>query len=139
MCTSLEFLDSHRGEVLVELRVESGESSLSVVFQDAEVLVDAVGDCCSESWFADIHVSPGAFGSSLERVEWIELADPTPNDGRSRQEEDRAYGFRLVTQAGQVEVIFRNSSNGYYGGWVELSRVARSTSEWVRVVEDWSA
>jgi len=139
MCASLEFLESHQGEALVELRVEPGEHSLSVVLQDAEVLVDAVGDCCSESWFADIHVSPGAFGSPLERVEWIELEDPTPNDGRSRQDEDQAYGFRLVTQAGQVEVIFRNSSNGYYGGWVEPSRVARTTSGWVRVVEDWSA
>lgn len=38
------------------------------------------------------------------------------DDGRTRQKYDEAYGYKIFTDKGQADIIFRNSSNGYYGG-----------------------
>jgi hypothetical protein len=71
-------------------------------------------DCCSESWYADIVGVRTLLGEQVTGIERLDL--PMPLDGRSRQESDEAYGYRLKTQRGYTDIVFRNSSNGYYGG-----------------------
>ena len=78
--------------------------------------VDA--DCCSESWFADIVGVDSLLNEMVTNVEKVGMDGYNVNDGRGRQEFDQAYGFNLITQKGKTNIVFRNSSNGYYGGWL---------------------
>jgi hypothetical protein len=76
------------------------------------------GDYCSESWFADLVGVHNVIGREVISVETIPLPEwVNVEDGRTRQEYDEAYGLRISTDGGTCDVIYRNSSNGYYGGW----------------------
>lgn len=99
-------LDSNAQEVL------GFETDEGAIYYEAE------GDCCSESWFADIVNFPALDCATVSSVEALHLPQD-PKDGRSRQEYDVVYGYLIRTDRGAATVIFRNSSNGYYGGWLE--------------------
>jgi hypothetical protein len=100
----------------------------------------ATGDCCSESWFADVAGVDALIDREVTAVEEIPLPDwVNVDDGRGRQEEDKAYGYRITTTHGYCDVVFRNSSNGYYGGWMTITEEASSTEEGVEIREDWHA
>lgn len=47
------------------------------------------------------------------------------------------YGFKIVTTIGICDIIFRNSSNGYYGGWCFLSK--SKIKDGILITDDWSA
>lgn len=72
-------------------------------------------DCCSETWFADIVGLHNLLHQVVMGVSVLEVKLPE-DDKRTRQEYDEAYGYRLTTAKGDCDFIFRNSSNGYYGG-----------------------
>lgn len=107
---------------------------IAKIFIDEEDLVfidsdDAVygytvyGDCCSHSYFHDfIGVEKLLQNGPILEVHSIDLV---PSDEEASGHEClQAYGFSFVTEnpkfGEQTSVLsFRNSSNGYYGGWVE--------------------
>lgn len=97
------------------------------------------GDCCSETWFADIIGLNNLRNSTVTGIEIINM--PSVDDGRTRQEYDEIYAYKLMTKEGVCEIIFRNSSNGYYGGSVYLDK-DNETKEYNFVEiegDDWSA
>jgi hypothetical protein len=78
-----------------------------------------------------------AYGGEVTGVREVPL--DIPNDGRTRQEEDAAYGYEITTTKGVVSLAFRNSSNGYYGGWAEAIS-AKPNTEWHEITtNDWRA
>jgi hypothetical protein len=116
------------------LEVADGEQYLRFVGEDGRtVCYEAEGDCCSTTWFADI-LNPGfVVGHQVLSVEQLEMPEGDPEDGRTRQESDQLYGFRITTLAGACDVVFRNSSNGYYGGWLVLNASPPATLAWKEV------
>lgn len=84
-------------------------------------------DCCSETWFADIIGLHNLLGQTVTGVRVLQVEIPE-DDNRSRQDYDEAYGYRLTTAKGDCDFIFRNSSNGYYGGSLELVKPERLES-----------
>jgi hypothetical protein len=80
----------------------------------------AVGDCCSESWFADLINVPALLNGKVLSIEEIDMPEDG-DDGRTRQEHDEVYGYKINTDRGSGKVIFRCSSNGFYGGWIETA------------------
>lgn len=104
------------GKKVVGLSVSDGEDMLVFDTDAGPIAYDAVGDCCSTSWFADIVGTASILGGTVSGVEALDM--PDVEDGRTRQEYDRVYGYRVRTERGTCDVIFRNSSNGYYGGWI---------------------
>lgn len=78
----------------------------------------AEGDCCSESWFYAVVGLENLIGHFVRKINLITLGDIV--DGLGRQEVDELYAVHFITDAGFAGVEFRNSSNGYYGGWVRL-------------------
>jgi hypothetical protein len=66
---------------------------------------------------------------------------PDIQDERCRQDDDRFYGIKLLTTGGYVDIVYRNSSNGYYGG--ELLRDTApeilDDLDLIEIKEDYSA
>jgi hypothetical protein len=131
---------------LIGLRVEAmfvteGEHALALVTDrpadDSILLLDTEGDCCSESWWADATGVMQLLHAKIVSTEDIEL--DTPEDGRSRQDEDQAYGLRINTDHGSCDLIFRNSSNGYYGGTCLPQWVSSLPDGVTPITRDWRA
>ena len=66
------------------------------------------------------------------------LDDVDTDDGLCTQEYDQAYGYCFLTEAGVCEVVYRNSSNGYYGGYLTVSQ-DEPTQKVEPLTEDWEA
>ena len=104
------------GNTFEDLMVSKDQTSIRIYIKDGWFkTISTEGDCCSESWWADILGVQSAKGGKILEIKELEVE--TPNDDRTRQEYDQAYGYELVTDKGVVTLVFRNSSNGYYGGW----------------------
>lgn len=138
-------LDDMVGRRVAELWMSPGEEALAFVFDDgSSMLWSTTADCCSETWFADI-VGPEALGMGpIALVESVDMDAIGYNvaDGRSRQSEDSAYGYKITTFGGGVcDIVLRNSSNGYYGGKMVVGGEADSDAlaGWTRVTEDFGA
>lgn len=125
------------GKTIETIAVNEDESALEFVTACGKrVYWVTQGDCCSESWWADGFSLNALRGGTVRQVNEIEM--PEPKDDRTRQEVDEAHGFELVTDKGKAQLVFRNSSNGYYGGWA--SEVDAASGEFrVIVGNDWQA
>lgn len=112
-------LDVLLGRTVRQILIEPGEERMRWLCEDGDTLdFIADGDCCSETWFADLIGVESLIGRPITLAEHVDL--PEPADGRTRQEYDQAYGFRVCTAKGCCDVVYRNSSNGYYGGDCDL-------------------
>ena len=119
-------------------RIFMNEDYLKFETDKGNVVFNVYGDCCSQSVFYDfIGVKKLLNNGAVVAFEEIEL---TPSDiktvkdeydrertedKKSYQESIQVYGYRLVTvdpAFGEVSSVFsfRNYSNGYYGGSLEL-------------------
>ena len=136
-----------RGRKVKALWLGEGESCLGFELEkDAAsgaqscAVWETEGDCCSESWFSDIVNPQALFGAVVLTVECIEMEEIgySVEDGRCRQEVDAAYGYKITTSKGWCDIVFRNSSNGYYGGWASESVCEGAAfAGWRRVEDDW--
>lgn len=155
-------LTEDKGETMEQLigktinKLEVSENQLLLRFTDSEgvkYIYAATGDCCSETWWADISISKQWSADSLPVEIYGEYAVKMPlwceksvnRDGKCRQEFDKVYGHNLRTSRGSIEIIYRNSSNGYYGGDFEFVESYNSSyrdeieGNWTNITEDWSA
>lgn len=122
------------------------EDRLVFVTDKGNVAYVVYGDCCSYSYFHDIvGVDKLLFNGPVLELNSIELgSDFQPDDnenGEYYNDYIQVYGYEIVTEhplfGDQTTVIaFRNSSNGYYGGWMELDSHADLRDEH-KITEDW--
>ena len=101
------------------------------------LIFETESDCCSETWFADIVGVQNLLKATITGVEILQL--PDPEDARGRQEWDEAYGVKLKTTKGTCDIIYRNSSNGYYSGSARPCKAMPEGVEWVEITDDWQA
>lgn len=127
------------GKTITGLRVRDGEDILVFDHPDGTWTAYAThGDCCSETWFADIVGVNALINATVLEVQDVELEDDA--DERTRQEYDRFYGVKLKTDRGYVDIVYRNSSNGYYGGDISLYRSdSLPVGNFTTIADDWSA
>lgn len=99
------------------------------------------GDCCSESWFADVISIDALLGHTVFSIDEVSMGEI--EDDRGRQECDKAYGYKFKTTGGYADIVFRNSSNGYYGGSLRLINGWHSINvikiDFMELTEDYSA
>ena len=127
------------GKTVTNILINQTQTVLKFETDGGTVAYYVDGDCCSESWFADIIGVECLLGQKVltsERVIWDEIID---DDGRSLQDEDKIYCIKLITTKGYIDIIFRNSSNGYYGGWIELCEYVNHYEKFSEITEDWAA
>lgn len=78
----------------------------------------AQADCCSESWF-EFQNEDQAFNNNLEisNIESVSVELPKSN----RQDIDKNDRFDIYYEDGSSTSFYlRNSSNGYYSGWLSI-------------------
>ena len=82
------------------------------------------GDCCSTTWIEHITIPDGIVGTAIFAATEPELP-PHPSSEVIPEEEQygdvtQVYHTALATNVGHIIIEYRNSSNGYYGGSLEL-------------------
>ena len=126
------------GKKITGLRINEDQSVLAFDTDQGVIAYDAWGDCCSETWFADITGVGALIGGTVKTVACVNMNGYNVDDGRCRQDVDEAYGYKLTTDKGYADIVFRNSSNGYYGGSIELLK--RELPEgMIAITDDWQA
>lgn len=121
------------------IRIDGDEQHYLAFDTDAGTLcMAALGGCCSESWFYHILGVKALLGHTVTDIEIVK-DDADPPDTYSRQEEDKLYGFNIRTTGGMADVEFRNSSNGYYGGWLEAVKSIPPEVRMIAVTDDYTA
>ena len=135
-------LKRFEGRVVSGLFVSDCNHYMKIEIENTDsVIFVTAGDCCSESWFADVIDADEFIGGTLGENP-LEAAEGfgDPNDGRCRQDEDAIYGFNLVSDKGLCKVAFRCSSNGYYGGTIELyEKDDLKGTNWIQIKNEWPA
>lgn len=84
---------------------------------------EAVGDCCSYSYFYDFYgVKNLLENGAIKEIKWVKL-HPTELFSTERDCDSllQVYGFQIIAESDRYGDItsafsFRNESNGYYGG-----------------------
>jgi len=98
------------------ITVSENKEYLTFSFQDGtNAIFRAVGDCCSSTWIEHLELPLDVSGKVLLSVEEKDL-DTFVEDYETIQ----IYQTRFVLSSGEtISIEYRNSSNGYYGGWLE--------------------
>lgn len=126
------------GKKILGLRISEDQTELAFDTDQGEIAYQTYGDCCSETWFADITGVNALIGGTVSVAEEVDMDGYNVDDGRCRQDYDSAYGWKIATNKGYADIVFRNSSNGYYGGWIDLMLNPSSYST-IAITDDWQA
>ena len=87
------------GKTITALRVNEDQSILAFGHHDGTYTAyETCGDCCSETWFADITGVPALLGAIVIGVECMCL--PGVEDGRTRQEAGRVLRCQAAHHQG---------------------------------------
>jgi hypothetical protein len=137
-----------KGAKVSQLIIDENEDVLIFITDKGVFKWVTYGDCCSHTWFADIIGVECLINHVIQDVHDIDIPESyNLEDGRCKQEVDSAYGVQIVTERGYCDIIFRNSSNGYYGGNIKISYDPKENSlnnlefqepGCVDIHEDWS-
>jgi hypothetical protein len=115
--TIIQYTLKNEGEVLEFIaRDESGNEFIIEYTTDA--------DCCSDTWFESIEGDLTA--GLVTKVEEIPAIELEPTNHPKSQDSDLVYGYKIIMNKYdrfyQAEIIYRNSSNGFYSGSCELTK-----------------
>lgn len=104
------------------------ENDMSAMYLDTEkgqFKLEAEGDCCSSTVIDHVDNVDNLLSKvlSFESVEqWVPRENPDTYEGSpaADYEDISYYALKIVTEKGEAFIDYRNSSNGYYGGWLNV-------------------
>lgn len=103
------------GETIKSVHVTADKTQLGFQCKSGEnLLYEAEGDCCSSSWIEHVSGLFHLIGATVTGVIEREMPDQTEVNGDYIQ----YYGWTIQTTKGYFDIEMRNSSNGYYGGYI---------------------
>ena len=113
------------GKNIAEAFINEDKKSILLVTKEGEKFyLNCDGDCCSETWIEHIHGFYWLVKSTIKSVEEVYIGKVIP----TRQDCDELYCLKIFMEqpkpwgsVSEFQIEFRNSSNGYYGGSIELS------------------
>lgn len=107
---------------LVGFNLLSAELSNGVITLKTDGYViegEPEGDCCSRSWIEHFENDGGG-----EITKFDSSSDGEIDESLSDKYTDvKQYFSTLYTEKGRVTWEMRNSSNGYYGGWISWRKL----------------
>lgn len=123
-------IDKLKGLIIKKVFIDPSKESLKIETDKETLFFSVSAGCCSDTWIEHIHLESWA-PDPIDKTEdkFMEALMPT------KQSVDKVYasyayaGTELV-----LGIEYRNSSNGYYGGDLEISP-NEPASEWKLVEE----
>lgn len=121
-------IENYIGKIITSFKFT--KQLLTFQFTDDSFLnLYAVGDCCSNSWFEGISGEEVLkSGNTLTSFNFVKLSEIDTQTGKllDRNEDiwDNVtifYGIKLTTNKGYCDIDMRNSSNGFYGGFITIN------------------
>jgi hypothetical protein len=76
------------------------------------------GDCCSETWIEHLEMPNNIIGATILDIENIDL--PEKEKTIPAEGVHKFYRTIIKTDKGDIDIEYRNESNGYYGGSLDL-------------------
>lgn len=97
-------------------------SKIIIETNNGTLTLNAIGDCCSDSWFELINNPKYDFRHLIgKKLYKVNSKIKEINMSKSRvQEYDQNHLCEFVLGNGYFKFILRNSSNGYYSGYVDF-------------------
>ena len=112
------------GKHLKEVLLSKDKRSLLFKFMDnTEQMALAEGDCCSYSWVEHLTIPCDVEGSIVIDVFDSGEIEPSSPVVEAEYESIAVYHTVVRTTKGYIVIEYRNSSNGYYGGWLEWNPI----------------
>ena len=109
--------DVLKGQIVVAVEIGDRDLYLRITTNDAMYVWEAVGDCCSSSYFNEF-IGLGTL--TYEPVVSVRAIPMAESDEEANGNYTQLYGYQFLTRLGTSLLVFRNESNGYYGGWLQL-------------------
>lgn len=112
--------DTFVGKKIGNIYINSKKDTMYWNVDDKWYKVDAIGDCCSHSWFE--HCDNGEAIQNTVLVEFENVCGDTIDTDYDNVIQVNMLKFK--TGKGYCTIEFRNESNGYYSGWTEMYEVS---------------
>ncbi len=103
------------GQRIDTIMMSGDKEYIAFINSENTNLYHADGDCCSYSWVQSIEGVENLLGATVLEVEEIDIGCI---ENHPEHECLQMYGIKFKTDRGNALLEFRNSSNGYYGGWL---------------------
>jgi hypothetical protein len=113
--------DNMLNRKLASVVLDKSRDVITFSFQDGfERRFSVEGDCCSHSWIEHLEMPGDIVGATLLSVD---DSGPVVQDHDEHDEEQgggciSVYNTSFKTDRGEIILEYRNSSNGYYGGYL---------------------
>jgi hypothetical protein len=108
--------DTFVGKTVEKVLINSDRGTMMWKVDGNWYRLNAVGDCCSYSWYE--HCDNASVFDNAKLIAWEDA-------GGEDEDKDwnviRVNMLKFKTEKGDCTIEFRNESNGYYSGWVEFS------------------
>lgn len=101
------------GRTILAIKIADDKKAIQFQTDQGEIIAMVDGDCCSDTWIESIEVPALGLPALVVSADDLQM----PDLGSQGDYEFIAYyGFKIVTDKGEIILDYRNSSNGYYGG-----------------------
>tara|TARA_R110000851_G_C12658454_1_gene521109 strand:+ start:65 stop:484 length:420 start_codon:yes stop_codon:yes gene_type:complete len=101
------------GLILNSVMLSEDKTSILFKTEQGDIKVKCDADCCSHTWVENIEMPALGLPAKVLTAENIDM----PNLGDMPDcDVVQYYGFKLVTDKGELVIDYRNDSNGCYGG-----------------------
>ena len=103
------------GKTVSEVQINQACDVMLWFIDDKVFTLIAVGDCCSSSWYEHCDNA-----SAFDNAQIFECENVNVESIETESETIQINMFKIKTSKGDCTIEFRNSSNGYYSGWIEI-------------------
>lgn len=127
------------GKTIASVWINPDRTVIKFAFTDGTTASLATGaECCSETWIEHVSEFNYAIGATITYTYTTDIGEVIP----TRQECDQLYSASIGGSRAdypvsiRLDIEFRNSSNGYYGGNIEWTLYDYDVSGWSELTED---
>lgn len=135
----MSVLDALIGARIDAVMTNDDRNELVFVTNKGLIGFDALGDCCSCSYFDTLGPLEALHGATVGAVKDVDLDDRNFRDNDNDNDWGdltQFYGHTIITNKGNVDLVYRNESNGYYGGWIEQRPVQKKDFDKMSLVNN---
>ncbi len=81
------------------------------------IYAECYGDCCSHTWIEHLELPALELPARVISVDNLDMNKPgEEHEGDWDTGYIQFYGYKIVTDRGEIIIDYRNESSGYYGG-----------------------